>query len=140
MESHLMFLSLNFIVGKMGTIKLVLPALQGKQIWLNIGRCFIKWKYFTSFSLSGGIMLMEEMKYIHLQGWDSWSLFISFSPSLQTKVKEIQVNKNLSSISGYRSSHYGAAGTNPTRNHVVVGLIPGLVQWVKYLALPWAVV
>ena len=31
-ESHLMFLSLNFIVDKMGTIKLALPALQGKQI------------------------------------------------------------------------------------------------------------
>ena len=26
--------------------------------------------------------------------------------------------------------------TNLTRNHEVVGLIPGLAQWVKYLALP----
>ena len=25
--------------------------------------------------------------------------------------------------------------TNPTRNHEVVGLIPGLAQWVKDLAL-----
>ena len=25
---------------------------------------------------------------------------------------------------------------NPTRNHEVVGLIPGLTQWVKDLALP----
>ena len=35
---------------------------------------------------------------------------------------------------------HGAAETNPTKNHEVVGLIPGLTQWVKDLALPCAVV
>ena len=30
-----------------------------------------------------------------------------------------------------KSSHLGAAETNPTRNHDVSGLIPGLSQWVK---------
>ena len=35
-----------------------------------------------------------------------------------------------------RSSRRGAVEMNPTRNREVVGSIPGLVQWVKDLALP----
>ena len=34
-----------------------------------------------------------------------------------------------------RSSHHGTAEINPTRNHDVVGSIPGLTPWVKDLAL-----
>ena len=34
------------------------------------------------------------------------------------------------------SSCLGAAEMNPTRNHEVVGSIPGLAQWVKDPALP----
>ena len=34
------------------------------------------------------------------------------------------------------SSRCGAAEMNPTRNHEVVGLIPGLTQWLKDLMLP----
>ena len=33
------------------------------------------------------------------------------------------------------SSRRGTAETNPTRNHEVAGLIPGLAQWVKNQAL-----
>ena len=38
-----------------------------------------------------------------------------------------------------RRSRCGAAETNPTSNHKVVSLIPGLTQWVKDPALPQAV-
>ena len=39
-----------------------------------------------------------------------------------------------------RRSHPGAEEMNLTRNHEVEGSIPGLFQWVKNLALLWAVV
>ena len=44
----------------------------------------------------------------------------------------LQVFKNV-----IRSSHRGTVEMNPTRNHEVVGSIPGLAQWVKDLALLW---
>ena len=36
-----------------------------------------------------------------------------------------------------KSSLPGAAKTNLTRNHEIVGSIPGLTQWVKDLGLLW---
>ena len=49
-------------------------------------------------------------------------------------------NLTLLTPSYYHESHHwsschGTAETNPIRNHEVVGLIPGLAQWVKDLAL-----
>ena len=36
----------------------------------------------------------------------------------------------------YRSSHHSTVEMNPTKYHEYVGLIPGLVQWVKDPSLP----
>ena len=44
----------------------------------------------------------------------------------------LQSHNNQDSVG---SSCRGAAEMNPTRNHEVMGLIPGLAQWVKDLAL-----
>ena len=38
-------------------------------------------------------------------------------------------------IENFGVSHHGAAEMNLTRNHEVVGSIPGLTQWVKDPAL-----
>ena len=44
--------------------------------------------------------------------------------------KENQAKYNTKHGHKKRSSHRGAVEMNPTRNHEVVGSIPGLVQWV----------
>ena len=74
-----------------------------------------------------------------------WGRYICFSTHIlwanpiiatggYTAVKRKLTNSN---IAYNRSSHCGAAKMNPTRNHEVVGLILGLAQWIKDLALLW---
>ena len=43
-------------------------------------------------------------------------------------------------IKKLRSFRRRTAEMNPTRNHEVAGLVPGLAQWVKGPVLLWAVV
>ena len=40
-------------------------------------------------------------------------------------------NEVLKKIGGGASSRRGTVEANPTRNHEISGLIPGLTQWVK---------
>ena len=60
-------------------------------------------------------------------------------PSLSTEIKEKYTQKSKRwglKHKLYRSSRQGAAEMNPTRNHEVVGSIPGLAQWIKALVFP----
>ena len=46
-------------------------------------------------------------------------------------------NLDFTSVCTDRSSCCGTVETNPTRNHEVMGSIPGLTQWVKDLVVLW---
>ena len=50
--------------------------------------------------------------------------------------REARSREEISFQKSYGSSHSGTVEMNPTRNHAVAGLIPGLAQWVKHPALP----
>ena len=49
--------------------------------------------------------------------------------------EETHILSILSSVKNHGSAHCGPAETNQTRNHEVSGSTPGLVQWIKDLAL-----
>ena len=57
-----------------------------------------------------------------------------------TKMATLEANSQFSGTESlilklHGNSHCGAAETNPTRNHEVVGSVPVLAQWVEDLAL-----
>ena len=57
-----------------------------------------------------------------------WNLFVFLKDLLRPSLTRI--------LKSFRSSCCGAVEVNLTRNHEVAGLISGLAQWVKDLALP----
>ena len=75
--------------------------------------------------------LWIERKYMQMMKWVRGS----FPKDMNSSYNSIQKDKRHNLKMG-RSSHCGIAETSLTRNHEVVGLIPGLAQWVTDLALP----
>ena len=47
------------------------------------------------------------------------------------KRRRLRDSKKAPEVDATQSSHCGAVEMNPTRNHEVAGLIPGVAQWVK---------
>ena len=78
------------------------------------------------------LVIVDEVSIKHLCKKNSMHISIY----LQQIYGRSFVNENKNS----GSSRCGAVETNLTRNHDVVGSIPGLAQWVKNQALLWAVV
>ena len=71
----------------------------------------------------------EDLKAIMVNPID----FVSYSQNISTGAPLFLVTLK---INWYGVPVVAQWLTNPTRNHEVVGLIPGFDQWVKDLALP----
>ena len=69
--------------------------------------------------------------------WNNGHLHTKKKKKKEPRPRPYTYHKNSFKID-HRSSSCGTGEMNPTRDHEVAGSIPGLAQWVKDLALPWA--
>ena len=86
-------------------------------------------------------------------GFDPWPGTVGYQSGIAAAVRQLQWWLGFSPWPGNfympqmwpfkkkrRSFHCGTVETNPTSNHEVAGMIPGLAQWVGDSTLPSAVV
>ena len=118
--------------------KLNLWVIQKQVIGWNISQGIVSWPQHKTASLSSAFPLPHGTINIAFLVLDCL-MPKSFTLPLHNESLRTKNSNEFSSLKIFRSSHCGSVEMNLTINHEDAGLIPGLIQWVKHLALPWAV-
>ena len=116
---------------RLGTMRLLvrsLASLSGLKIWC----CCELWCR-SQTQLRSGVAAAVAVAAVALTGPLAWEPPYAAGAALKSKKED---KPKTEPTKEYKEFPLGAAETNPTRNHEVVGLIPGLTQWVKDLTLP----
>ena len=110
---------------------------KGINMWLHLVKSHRRKDYDMTEKLKdrAASLPLRRRKCQHGEGWKErenplrYCCFLLSQPYSWTCISRLNIR--------IWSSHKGIAKRNPTRNHEIVGLISGLTQSVKNLAVPW---